>query len=384
MPGGLPYWRLSAFYFCFFGVLGILAPYWGPYLRDLGYSAAQIGGLIAILHATKIVAPNLWGWIADHTGRRMLIVRVAAVTATVLFTGVLLDDGFAWIALVMAGFSFFWNAALPQFEANTMRHLDRDAHRYSRIRLWGSIGFIVTVTAVGGLIDRFGTTVVPWAALLLFAGLAAMSFSAPEAPQRAADVSYDGFLATLLRPQVLGLFAACFLLKASHGPFYAFYSIYLEDAGYSGIVIGALWAIGVIAEIGVFLIMPRWLPHFGPRRLMVLAMLAGVVRWLLVGAFPGLLSLQFGAQLLHAATYGVYHAVAISLVNRFFVGRNQGRGQALYSSLTFGAGVALGSLASGYLWERIGGAETFYLAAAVAAIGAAVAWASMPRRHVVP
>lgn len=384
MAGAVPYWRLSGFYFFFFAVLGVLAPYWGPYLRHLGHSPEQIGGLIAILHATKLVAPNLWGWIADRSGRRMAVVRLATVAATVLFAGVLLGDGLLWLGLVMAAFSFFWHAALPQFEANTMRHLASEAHLYSRIRVWGSVGFIVAVMLLGDLTDRFGTGVVPWAALALFAALAAMSLYSPQAPSRPVDAAGGRFLAALRHPAVLGFFLACFLLKASHGPFYAFYSIYLEDAGYRSLTIGALWTVGVLAEIGAFLVMHRWLPRFGPRLLMVLAMAAGVLRWLLVGAFPEQLGVQAGAQLLHALTFGVYHAVAISLVNRYFVGPSQGRGQALYSSLTFGAGVALGSLLSGYLWEPLGAAATFYLAAAVALAGALVAWFSLPRRDQSP
>lgn len=379
MPGNLPYWRLSAFYLFFFAILGGLVPYWGPYLRAQGFSAAEIGELIAILNATKIVAPNLWGWIADHTGRTLFVVRVAALLALLAFAGVLLGSGYWWIALVMTVFSFFWNAALPQFEANTLNHLGDDAHHYSRIRLWGSIGFIAAVLVLGYLIDIYGLALLPYAVLLLFAGMLMSSVLAPEEGSGQRDHEQPGFLRVLKRPEVLGFFVACFLLQASHGPYYAFFSIYLEDHGYRADAIGWLWALGVIAEIGVFLLMHRWLPRFGPRRLMTAALVLAVLRWVLIGAFVDLLPVLLFAQTLHAATFGVYHAVGIAVVNRYFVGRNQGRGQALYSSLTFGAGVALGSLVSGYLWGWLGGAVTFYLAAGVAAVAAVAAHRNLPR-----
>lgn len=374
----LPYWRLSAFYLFFFAVLGGLAPYWGPYLAAEGFSAAQIGQLIAILHATKIVAPNIWGAIADRTGRRMAVVRLGALVAMLTFTGVLLGSTFWWIALIMGLFSFFWNAALPQFEANTMNHLGRADHRYSRIRLWGSVGFIISVVGFGELIDRFGVQILPWLLLVMFAGLWIASHAAPEARQPVRRCNSDPILSVLLRPDVIGFFLACFLLKASHGPYYAFFSIYLEDAGYSSSMIGILWAVGVVAEIVLFLVMHRLLPRFGARLLMTVAMLLSALRWVLIALAPQLLPVLLLAQGLHAASFGVYHAVGIALVNRYFVGSNQGRGQALYSSITFGAGVAVGSLFSGLLWDVVGGSATFYLGALVAVLAAIVAAASLP------
>lgn len=374
-----PYWRLAAFYFFFFAVVGGLAPYWGAYLRSLGFGAPAIGELIAILYATKIIAPNIWGWLADRSGRRMATVRFACLMATVAFAGMLFGQSYGYLALLMALFGFFWNAALPQFEANTMNHLGANDHYYSRIRLWGSMGFIAAVTGLGELTDRMGLQVVPCALLLLVTVLAVASLVAPSASAQCGDAYHEPFRRILLRPNVLGFLVACFLLQASHGPFYAFYSIYLADHGYSGAAIGVLWALGVLAEIMVFLKMHRWLPQFGPRRLMTAALVLAVVRWTLVGAFPDWISLQSLAQLLHAGTFGVYHAVAITLINRFFTGPNQGRGQALYSSLTFGAGVASGSLASGYLWSTFGAAPTWYMAAALAAAGAVLVSRSLPQ-----
>jgi PPP family 3-phenylpropionic acid transporter len=380
MPEALPYWRLSGFYFAYFAVLGIVAPYWGPYLDFLGFSAAEIGELIAILHATKIIAPNVWGWIADHTGHRMGVVRLASVGALVIFSGVLFARDYWVLAGLMAAFSFFWHAAIPQFEANTMNHLGDAHHRYSRIRLWGSVGFIVSVLVVGELTDRLDFGIVPPIMLGLFALLAVVAAAAPQALQPQGATDQPRLFHVLRQPVVLGLFATCFLLQASHGPFYAFYSIYLQDHGYSGSAIGALWSLGVIAEIGAFLIMDRLLPRFGPKRLMVTVLALAALRWTLVATFVDELVVQAGAQLLHAASFGIYHAVAISLVNRFFVGPNQGRGQALYSSLTFGAGVAVGSLGGGYVFDAVGGAATFYMAASAAALGSVVAARFIPWR----
>ena len=381
MGAALPYVRLSAFYLAFFGVLGVLSPYWGPYLKARGFDAAAIGTLIALLHGTKIIAPNLWAWVADRTGQRIVIIRTACVAALIAFSGVLLPGGgFAWMAVVMIGFSFFWHAAMPQFEANTMNHLVNQTHRYPRIRVWGTVGFMVSVLAVGEGIDRLGVEIVPLVLIGLFIFLALVSLSVPQAGQDGRTSDAGGLFAVLRQPPVFGLLIACFLLQASHGPFYAFYSIYLQEHGYSATAIGMLWAIALTAEIGVFLLMPRWLPRFGPRRLLTIAMALGVVRWTLVARFPEVVAIQGLAQLLHAATFGVYHVAAISLIHRYFTGSLQGRGQAIYSSMTFGAGVALGSFMAGNLWDTAGGAQTFYLAAGFAALAAVTAAVVVPAR----
>jgi PPP family 3-phenylpropionic acid transporter len=379
MAAALPYGRLSAFYLVFFAVLGVLGPYWGPYLKSLGYEAAQIGTLIGLLHATKLIAPNLWGWVADRLGRRMGVIRFACVAAALGFAGVFVADDFLAMAGVILAFSFFWNATLSQFEANTLSHLGAQSHRYPRIRLWGTVGFMVAVLAVGEGIDVLGAGIVPAVLLGLFVTLSGISLSVPEAPGNGGDRAGPGLWAVLRQPKVLGLFGACFLLQASHGPFYAFYSIYLQDAGYSGTAIGLLWAVALLAEIAVFLLMPRWLPRFGHRRLLIIAMLLAVVRWVMVGLFPEQVPLQAVAQLFHAATYGIYHAAAISMVDRYFTGALQGRGQALYSSLTFGAGVAVGSFLAGALWDVIGGASTFMLAAGLGLAAALLAHYTLPR-----
>ena len=147
------YWRLSAFYLFYFGSLGALMPYWSLYLHALGFEAQAIGELIAIIMATKIVAPNIWGWIADHTGRPIGLVRVSSMLTALCFLGVFVGHSYLWLALVMGMFSFFWNAALPPFEATTLAHLGTQAYRYSHVRLWGSIGFILTVALFGWLFE---------------------------------------------------------------------------------------------------------------------------------------------------------------------------------------------------------------------------------------
>ncbi len=369
------YLRLSGFYLFYFAILGVLLPYWGLYLLALGFEPARIGELMAIPQATKLVAPSLWGWLADRTGQRMRVVRWACLVSVLSFTGVYAaGSSYLGLALVMLLFSFFWNAALPQFEAVTLNHLGEQVHRYSRVRLWGSVGFIGAAVGVGFLVQDWGVGIVPALLWGLFAAVWLNSLLVPESPV-APTVQVAPPLGQVLRqPVVIAFFAACFLNQAAHGPYYGFFSLYLETYGYSREFIGLLWGLGVMTEVGMFVFFHRVLPRFGPRRLMLAALALAALRWLLIGHFVRELPVLLFAQTLHAFSFGVFHAVSIHLIHQFFPGSLQGRGQALYSSLSFGAGNAVGSLAAGYLWEGLGPTVMYDLAAALGALGWLVAW----------
>ncbi len=377
MEGGQhkpPYWRLSGFYFFYYASLGALIPYWGLYLNSLGFDAAAIGILMAITMATKIVSPNVWGWIADHTGKRMAIVRLGSLATAVCFIGIFFAQEFWWLAFVMLLFSFFWNAALPQFEATTFNHLKTETHRYSRIRLWGSIGFILAVWSLGDVLNKTGMDVLPIILLFLFLGIWAMSLLVPEDTAVHLPVDHEPLRKILTHPAVMGLLVSCFLMQLSHGPYYTFYSIYMKEQGYSLSVIGMMWAVGVVAEVLVFLFMHRLVPIFGLKPLLIASLLFTSLRWILIGLFPTYSVIIFFAQCLHAASFGIYHAAAIQLIHCYFKGRHQGKGQALYSSLSFGAGGAAGSFLSGYAWESIGGHVTFMLAALASLLAVFIIW----------
>ncbi len=370
----MPYWRLSGFYLFYFAALGALIPYWGLYLKSLGFNPAEIGELMALLMATKIIAPNLWSWLSDHTGKRMAIVRLASLLTVIAFIGVFFATSFWWLALVMLLFSFFWNASLPQLEVTTLTHLGDHPHRYSTIRLWGSIGFILTVVGLGALLDQYRPALLPFVILALLGGIWLTSLGIPERQAPLLQLDHEPLLKILKRPEILAFLIMCFLMAASHGPYYTFYSIYLQAHDYSRSLIGQLWALGVLAEIGVFLIMPHLLPRLGLRMLLLISFAFASLRWLLIGFFVDKLTVLIFAQLLHGATFGAYHAVAIQLVNKYFTGRHRGRGQALYSSLGLGAGGAIGSLYSGYLWVSAGPALTFGIAAILSTCAFLTAW----------
>ncbi|OOZ17988.1 MFS transporter [Solemya velum gill symbiont] len=380
----MPYWRLSAFYFFYFSALGVLAPFWALYLKDSGYTAIQIGELMAIPMATKMIAPFVWGVIADHTNKRMQIVRSGALAAFLTFLLVFWVSGFWPLAIAMTLFSFFWNAVLPQVEAVTFRHLDQESAMYSRVRVWGSIGFIAMVVGVGYLIDHHGSRVILYTLAVLYAGIWVATQLVPEESTPAEHEHQHqprSFFSLLKSPPILTFVAACFLMQFSHGAYYTFYTIYMQGFGYSETLIGEMWALGVIAEVVLYIFfMHKLLERFGARTLLIASLAIAGLRWLLIGHFGDSLAILLFAQLLHAATFGSFHAAAIHYVHHAFTHKLQGRGQALYSSISFGAGGAAGSVASGATWELWGATTVFSIAAVIAFSGMLITIIGMDRR----
>lgn len=369
----VPYWRLSAFYFCFFGLLGALYPFWSLYLKDLGFSSADIGLLLAIPMATKIIAPNLWGWLADRTGKRLLVIRIGAFLSLLCFTGIFLDQKFWTIAWVMVSYSFFWNAILPQHEVITVSFLRQQPETYSRIRLWGSIGFIIFVLGGGLWFDGHDIQTLPVIGLLLLAGIFVSSLYVPNQSHSPHEKPSQKFITSLKKSAAVAFLVAGLLMQVSHGIYYSFFSIYLESFDYSRSSIGMLWSVGVIAEVCLFLLMHRLLIGFGVRGIMLSCLGLATLRWLLIGYCSDQLVILLIAQTFHAFTFGAFHAAAIECVRRLFETGNQGKAQAFYSAFCFGAGGAIGSYLGGTLWD-IGPILAFNVAALVSFIAFTIIW----------
>ena len=338
------YLKLSSFYFFYFSTLGAFLPFWPLYLNHINFTPYEIGIITGAMIGTKIIAPNLWGWIADKTGLRHRVIQLGALSCFIIFLFASSIKSFPDMLLLIFFFSFFWNASLPQFEAVTMNTLGSSYNKYSQIRLWGSFGFIISVISLSALTSRYGIDIVP-----------------------------NSLMSIVFKPAVIGILISCFLMQLSHGPFYAFFAIYLSENSYNTNLIGFIWSLGVIAEILIFIKISSWIPKYGLQNLFVISFLFATSRWLLISFFPENIIIVILATLFHAITYGMYHAVSISLIHEYFTGELQGRGQALYSSVSFGLGGSIGSFYSGYLWESSGGSAVYLYASLFAFLGFIVA-----------
>jgi MFS transporter, PPP family, 3-phenylpropionic acid transporter len=363
------YWRIAGFYFFYFAFVGMFSPYWSLYLKYLQFDAVQISVLMSVQPVMRMLGPAVWGWLADHTRNRRLVIRIAASLCLFWYLWVFGATSFWGMLLVLALMGFFWSASIPLVEATTLTWLGERATRYGRIRSWGSVGFIIAVLGLGYLFDHVSIRWLLWAGLFILSGIMVFAFQIPRADAVSHHTDNLPVVRVLMEPAVLALFGAGFLMAVAHGSYYTFFSIYLVDHGYAKSAVGWLWALGVICEIGVFFLMPKLMRHFSLPHILMVSLVCAVLRFLLIAWAVDVLPLLLLAQVLHAMTFGAFHATAVALVHHFFRGRHQSRGQALYGSVTYGAGGMLGGLISGQLWHYWGAPLMYSFSSLAALLG---------------
>lgn len=351
MTHRIPVLPLSAFYFFYFAGLGGFMPFMGLYLENhLGFTPQDIGELLAFLMIARVIAPNFWGYLADRTGKRLAVVRFGGFMLTLFALALMLPQHFWSLAFVLLGYSFFQSAIQGQFEAVTIAHLGPRRELYSRIRLWGSVGFIVAVAALGMLFDVVSVAWLPLCLMVCAVANLLAALRVPDIPTRVRAEAHERLWDILRRPAVAAFLLVHFLMQFSHAPYYSFFSIYLENHGYSRTVIGWMWSLAVLAEVGAFALMHRFLPRVGEKQVLLLALLLGTLRWGVTAVAVDHAAVIWTVQLLHAATFAAFHAASISFIYSHFGEGHQGQGQGLYSML-WGVGVATGSWLTGMIWS---------------------------------
>jgi PPP family 3-phenylpropionic acid transporter len=351
--------RLSAFYFAHFFHGGGFVAYFPLYLAWRGFGALEIAWILALPQIARTFAPAAWGWIADRRGARRGVVVFSCAAAAGGFLALPFVESFAGVAVVIGVASLLSAGALPLVEAITLGALAGQPGRYGPIRLWGSVGFVGAVLAGGAWLDVQPVRLLPWA-LLAFA-LTALGAALSLPPQRVHAHSSRAKLR--FTPAVRALLGAGFCMALAHGTLYAFLTLHLERAGHSSTMIGVLWTLGVLAEIAVFLYLPALFRRYSLSGILFASFACAVIRFLALAWFPGVLWLVLIAQLLHAATFGAFHAASVAAVHRVFPEAAQARGQTLFSSISYGAGGTAGVLGAGWLWEAVGPGFAFTLSA---------------------
>lgn len=362
---------LSAFYAAQFGHLGIVLPFLALWFRARGMGPASIGVLMALPALATMITPWTWGRWADRSGRRRALLISAAALAALFLAALVPAPGRGWIFALVAAYGFARSPLLPYAEATSLEQSELRGFDYGPIRLWGSLAFVAVSLGFGALLPDLGIDggLLIGAGFLGAAALVATAFPAPltSAGNDAATNHEPGPAGAPAdrRASLLRFFVACALMQISHGAFYTFYSIRLQDLGYSDAVIGWQWALAVICEVLMLTRVDRAVRRLGSPAILRLCIAIAVLRWLLVASTESL-SLLTLSQALHAFTYAAFHVAAIRIVHRSFA-HARAKGQALYSGMTYGLGLFVGSTLAGILATPLGLPTVFLLSAAVAA-----------------
>jgi MFS transporter, PPP family, 3-phenylpropionic acid transporter len=385
-PAGslVPYGALSFAYFASIGLFNPYAPLW---FQSLGFSTLAIGTIAALQSWTRVVTPYGWSWLGDHWGhgsRRVDLLRIATVAILVASLGLLVFRDFVAVAVVVTLIFMANGAVVPLTEAVVAQRLATrqglDVGRYGRVRMWGSIGFIVAVTLFGWLLQSTGIAALPGWLVLVLALLAIAAWRLPQtagnAPVAAAAAPSRSVWQVLSRPEVAWFFAGIFFTVLAHTSLYVFLSLYLDALGYSKGAVGALWAVSVAVEIAFFWNQGRWFTRWSAHTWLLAAAGVAVVRFGAMALLGGSWLLLVVAQSLHAITFAAQHAACISLIDRYFAGPLRGRGQALYSTLGYGLSGVIGGVGGGAISQRWGFEAVFAAAALVAAVASLCCWRS--------
>lgn len=347
----------------YFGAVGIFAPFWSPYLALRGFGPVEIGLLIALVSGARVVVPLALGWIADVTRRPTRVLQISGAMAVGCFALFPLQSGLLSFCLLSLLFGAFWNTIVPLYDAHALNHLGAESHRYGRLRLWGSIGFIV-ITALGGFIlEREGYGWVPWLALPPMIGAFLMTLTLSQMAVATKPVSMREFGLVVRSRAVVAALAVATLVIMSSGAYYAFFSIWLEMNHYSKSTIGLLWALGVLAEVGVFAMGQSLLERFSIRTLFIAAAAGTALRWMMVAWLVSYPMLLAASQLLHCLSFAVLHFAIVLTAHREFPASLQSTGQSLFSSVAYGGGGLAGSLLAGVIWATFSARASYVTAA---------------------
>ena len=378
-----PFAALSASYFAHIGFFNPYLPLW---LQELGLSILAISVLVSVQAATRLFAPYGWGWLSDRTGERIQLMRYSACAALLASTGLWWDGGVTWLFGVLLLMFMHTSAMMPMSEAAMAHLVTQDgvfnARRYGRIRLWGSVGFLVTVMVAGVFFERAGMHHFPAWTVATMLAVTVSVFCLPDLKEAIpAHALRVNVMPVLRQRAVQWFFASVFLHVLSHIGIYVFFSLYLDSLGYSKTMIGLLWALSVVVEIGWFFTQSRWLPRMSLPAWLVFCSVAMVLRMGLTASSAQVLVLLLLAQALHALTFATHHTVCIALLSQHFSGRLRGRGQALYTVIGYGFPGVIGGLAGGMLSTHYGLSSVYWASMVISALAVACALGAWRHHH---
>jgi len=354
-------------YFLYFGVMGVFLPYFNLHCYHLGFSGFEIGVISAVRAGVMIFASVLWGKLADRLGLRHSIYLFCSFASMSVWGGYFFVKGFSVFLLVTIVYTIFYAPIIGFLEAITMESLGRQRDRYGRVRVWGSFSFLFMVIVTGKLTDRFQMDlIIP---LILF-GLMIQSLFAVKLPRPKSSSPKTAASGRPFFNRRLVYFLICaFLMLVSHGTYYGYFSIHIENLGYSRTFIGLCWAVAVGAETVAMVFSPKLFRQVSLEKVLFWSLVSACLRWVLLFRITSPMALLF-SQVLHAMTYGTFHMAGILYIDSLMPPESKTTGQTLNNAVTYGLGMMVGFVVNGYFYEKTGVFNLFFISGIMAFLGA--------------
>lgn len=359
---------LALFFAAYFGFVGLYSPFLGPYLQSLGHGLDVVAFSLGMMQIMRIFGPFAWGWLADRTGQRVRWIRLGALggTACTALAFTWQGDGL-WFLLGVLLINAFISGLVPMSDAYAMERCNGQAGLYGRVRLFGSVGFVVAVLLFGAVAQVYGYASYPFlaVAVLGLAFVAAMRFQPDhiERDKRAPKMPFQQVLHRLLVPHGLPFFwGAAFFMILAHGVFYGYFSLYLLEFGFPEFSIGLLWAFGVMCEVVFFALQARFFHRLSLRAWLLVSFVACAVRFFALALLPGFWPVVLLTQGLHALTFAAHHTATVTWLRVNMPHSLVVRSQAMYATIAYGLGGTTGTLVGRVAWEYIAPQAAFGLA----------------------
>jgi MFS transporter, PPP family, 3-phenylpropionic acid transporter len=351
-------------YFLYFGVMGVFLPYFNLYCYHLKFSGFQIGVLSGIRSIALVLFPLVWAGLADRFHIRRPIYIFCSFISTAIWAFYLYTTDFWAMLLITVFYGIFYSPIISFLEAFTMDVLGTEKKSYGKMRGWGTIAFIMTVLLLGKVIDIYSIEII---ITLIFFGSMAQAIISIKIPdiQIKKQTSFSSNAKVLLkRPVIVFLFCA-FLMLVSHGTYYGFYSIHLENLGYGKTFIGISWALASIAEIIVMIKSDIIFKRFSTDNVLFFSFMVAALRWMGLSFTTSSVIILF-LQMLHAVTYGTFHVSSILYIDSLTPDEGKTLGQAVNNAVTYGLGLMVGFFINGYLFETLGTFTLFMISSFIA------------------
>jgi len=375
-------WAFGSFFFFYFAYVGLVSPFASLFFLDRGFNVIEIAVLMSMLQITRIIGPFSWGWLSDYLSNRIGILRFCTCLAAIVFLLIFALQSYVGFFIWMFVLHTILSSLIPLSESATIHALFKDNSfdkRYGRLRLWGSIGFIVMVLAAGELFQRKSIELYPYVGVVVLLLLALTTFGMHEPKVERRKMVKGELLVILFNPDVRWFLLSGFFMIFAHAALYVFYSLYLADLGYNKFQIGLFWALGVLAEVVFFFFQSKILSKVDAEVVLQGAFGVGVIRFILIAFLP-ITPVLILAQLMHAGTFAAHHSAANKLLQRWFTGSVQARGQALMATISYGLGGTLGGLCAGWIWDLSQPRDVFVMSAFACGL-AGMAIQKMRSRH---
>ncbi len=372
---------VGAAYFATYLGAGVFLPYFPLWLDSLGYAGWQIGvvtGLNPVLRWTSAITT---AYVADRWRCRWAILVGLGLAGTLATVPLLFVRDFRTMVVVMAAMGLVQGPLLPLLDATVLDHLDDLGGDYGRLRLWGSVSFVLGAFAGATLTRPFGPAIVPILIVVANLPLLPVLLRLPRGQHGHAARFRAPW--RLLTPPLRALLGTAFLLNLSSGAWNGFFAVHVANLGLPPSVPGLAWGFAVVAEVGLLFWGRRILGIIEPAGVVLLVLVVTVLRWALTAVVQSE-ALVIAVQLGHAFTYSGFHLATQMLLARLVAPESRTSGQALYGGIAFGLGGTLGLLLAGALVARLGTAGLFAFEAGVAALGAVPAIALRRRLQPAP